>query len=78
MRWIYNAQQHPCRGIVAREAITGEDAQLPLVLVPEALYLTAAAADRELSPALIAAGRPPLQDTLNAGLCLAALMAQQR
>lgn len=66
------------RGIVTREAIAGEDAQLPLVLVPEELYMTAAVADRLLSPALQRAGRPPLQETLNAGLGLAALLADQR
>lgn len=67
-----------CRGIVAREAIAGEDAQLPLVLVPEQLYLTAAVADRLMSPALQRAGRPPVRDSLNPGLALAALLAHQR
>jgi hypothetical protein len=67
-----------CRGIVARAAISEEDAQLPLVLVPEQLYLTAAVADRLLSPALERAGRPPVRDSLNPGLALAALLASQK
>lgn len=75
---LSNATDCGARGIVTREAIAGEDAQLPLVLVPEELYMTAAVADRLLSPALQRAGRPPLRDTLNAGLALAALLADQR
>lgn len=63
---------------MARQAIEGDDAQLPLVLVPEQLYLTAAAADRIMSPALQRAGLAPVRESLNAGLALAALLAHQR
>ena len=66
------------RGIVTRAAISDDEAQLPLVLVPEQLYLTAAVADRLLSPALERAGRPRVRDSLNPGLALAALLASQK
>lgn len=69
---------HCGRGIVTLEPLQGDDAQLPLVLVPESLYLTASAADGLLSPALQDADRPPLRDSLNAGLSVAALLAHQR
>ncbi len=66
------------RGIITREDITGDDAALPLVVVPEQLYLTVAAADAALSPKLVDAGRPRLRETINPGLCVAALLAHQR
>jgi hypothetical protein len=75
---LSNATDCGSRGIVSRAAISEEDAQLPLVLVPEQLYLTAAVADRLLSPALQRAGRPPVRDSLNPGLALAALLASQK
>ena len=65
-------------GIRSREAITGEDAALPLVVVPEALYLTARSAEAVLSPALEAAGKAPLHERLNCGMQLAVLLAHQR
>jgi len=66
------------RGIRTREAIAGEEAALPVVVVPEKLYLTARSADAVLSPALRAAGKAPLHERLNSGMQLAVLLAHQR
>lgn len=65
-------------GIRTREAIAGEEAALPVVVVPEKLYLTARSADAVLSPALRAAGKAPLHERLNSGMQLAVLLAHQR
>lgn len=66
------------RGICSREAIEGHDATLPLVVVPELLYLTGRSADRLLSPALESLHKPPLRESLSPGMQLAALLAHHR
>lgn len=79
---VHNAHWHVsdvvCRGIRTREALVGEEAALPVVVVPEKLYLTARSADAVLSPALRAAGKAPLHERLNSGMQLAVLLAHQR